>query len=243
MTDVSPSPEEDLEIIESTNVPTDGNTNIGPEQDVTPIDPNLLASLGSDLQTQDPSVMETIPNEEENQEEIEETNQFIAINDPNSILQPTDPTVHNKTMSETTGFDMFSFFKVEGDEPVEDEQYENDEQLNEVEPTSKRAESMTGLNKLDYDELNIENLRQFNANISRDTDDENVDNEDDAEEKEAQPNNKQDSPQSIQSQHGSDGVKQDINVEQHTLALQNQPIEQPVPPIEDDTKPGKRVYT
>merc|ERR1712048_142006 len=108
--------------------------------------------------------------------------------------------------------------------------------------TSKRIESMTGLDKLDYDELNIENLRQFNANIARDTDDEDADNmQEDAmlneEEKESQPHKppkiiKHDT-ESLASQHGSDDPKQDINVDEHTLGLQSQPDEEPVPPIEN----------
>eukprot|EP01084_Bolivina_argentea_P319648 554434_1 len=96
---------------------------------------------------------------------------------------------------------------------------------------------MGGIQNLKYEELNIENLRQFNANTSRDTDNESIGDNND-EEKELQPLKKDidmidDDKHSLASQHGSMHSKQDINVEQHTLDLENQPHEQTANVIDD----------
>eukprot|EP01083_Nonionella_stella_P150622 480103_1 len=262
------SPEEDLEIIETTDIPTDPNANANPNTTVkeqttpvaidesvmqpeetlgippqerilnTPQEEDLIAIEQEPL---DASIFEQLsPNTQAQTDEFPEETQaqqvdadvaqsdahmMMNFDDPTNITHETDTTIHNKTKSEATGFDMFSFFKVEGDSMDEDE----DEDTAEAEPQSKRSQTMTGLSNLDYDELNIENLRQFNANIdkARDTDHEEEDAEEDMEEKEAQPmsNAKQinDDTHSVASQRGSVHSQQDdIDVEEAKQQIQDE---------------------
>eukprot|EP01084_Bolivina_argentea_P077050 139691_1 len=149
------SPEEDMEIIDSTDIPTDpnANTNIQPDNEASnePIDTNILESPKSVLQSApDLSALTDI----QQQQQQENDNQFVAIHDPNNVTQPTDTTLHNKTQSEAAGFDMFSFFKVENNDSNDsdnddDEDNDNDMKDNNNKPNA-RGQSMGGIQNLKY---------------------------------------------------------------------------------------------
>jgi len=221
------SPEDDLEIIESADIPSDPNTN-QPATDQPPTQQLEVQAADIDFASPDSSMLspeldalDTIQAEQQNSG----MDQFVV--EDNEYTQPTDPNTHNKTSS--IPVDMFSFFKVDGADAAADGDAAHDEAPEQ--PQSKRAESMTGLHKLDYDELNVENLKKFNANtMSRTSDDEND------EEKEVQPTKTLHDASSLHSQDGSEHHREDINAEQHNADLANQPDERAASPLIDDAQ-------
>ena len=242
------TPEEDMEIIDPTlDHPTDPNTNnednelplistednINDEEQSGDVDMGVI-SLQSSIQSPDVAIdaLEDIQHEQDNIP----LDQFL-VEDPTNTTQPTDTTAHDRTLSTDAGAGFLSFFNMGGDDGGGD-----DDAPDEIEPASKRGQSMGGIDTLDYDTLQIlndENLQKFNENtLSRDSGDEN----DIDEEKQAQPQSSRidaDDGHSNKSARGSSGSQQDdLNPEQHNQDLANQPDdEQPARPLIDTTNP------
>ena len=199
-------PDRDLEIIDTTEIPTDPNTNT-----------NASSPTSSDYGSDEipGGGLDAVRESEKMLQSFLPVEDTMFTDAADEITKPTDLTTHNKTKSETTGgFDMLNFFRVEGDTPSEDEE------IDATKSKESRALSMAAMDHYEIDpqnELNFENLRMHSEQDAAAHD---ID-----EEKTAQP---LDIP-SDQSNHGSEHSKQELNVEDHLDP--NNTVEERIEPI------------